>query len=116
MSAETELRALLAGYAPLSALVGTRIAQNAVPAGEALPLVVFAAVHSPTYGIDNTLLADEVTFSVQCWAVDGIAADAVADAAQAAVANWADVTGRETAYSEEMKLDSTVLTILRIAV
>ena len=111
MTAETSLRAILAASSSVTSLVGARIAQNAVPQGEALPLIVFSATHNPHLGIDNTLLADEVTFSVQCWANDGVSADAVADAVQVALAASADVISRETAYNEELKLDCTVLTV-----
>lgn len=111
MSAETTLRALLAASPTLTGLVGQRIAQNAVPQGEALPLIVFAATHAPSYGMDNTLLADDVTFTLQCWAEDGVVADAVADAAAAAIVSAGDVIERETAYNEELKLDGTVLTV-----
>lgn len=111
MSAETALRALLAASPTLTALVGSRIAQNVVPQDEPLPLIVFSATHNPSYGIDNTLLADEVSFSVQCWANDGVSADAVADAVAAALTGTADVLSRETAYNEELKLDCTVLTV-----
>lgn len=110
MSVESTMRALLANDAGVTALVGSRIAQNAVPQGEDFPLVVFASAHNPTFGLDNTLLADDVTFSIQCWAADGVVADEVADAVALALAADADVIGRETAYDEEMKLDCTVLT------
>lgn len=111
MSAETELRALLTADASLTALVGNRIAQNAVPQDEDYPLVVFTSAHAPSLSTFGTVLADEVTFSIQCWAVDSIVADAVADAATAALAARADVLGREAAYEEEMNLHATVLTV-----
>jgi len=112
MSAETEFRALLAANGDLTALVSTRIAQNAVPQGAVFPLVVFTASHSPSYGLDNTLLDDEVTFSVQCWASTAVLADAVADAVDAALAGSAGiVTERASAYDQDMSADCTVLTI-----
>lgn len=116
MSAETSLRALLAASPTLTALVGTRIAQTVVPQGESLPLIVFSATHDPTYGIDNTLLADDVSFSVQCWSDDGVVADQVADEVVAAVNGWADLLGRATAYNEELGLDCTQLTLQRFVV
>lgn len=111
MSAETTFRALLAADGTLAGLVGGRIAQNAVPQGETLPLVVFASSHNPSLSTDGTLLADEVTFVVQCWAADGVQADQVADAVANALALSAAVIGRETAYNDELKLDCTVLTV-----
>lgn len=111
MSAETTFRALLAAHAPLVALVGTAIAQNVAPQG-ALPLVVFAAQHNRSLGLDGTtLLADEVTFSVQCVGNDALQADAVADAVSNAISSRAVVTGREGAFNEELQLDITVMQI-----
>ena len=112
MSAETEFRALLAADAALTALVSTRIAQNGVPQGAVFPLVVFAASHNPSYGLDNTLLDDEVTFSVQCWAATALQADSVADAVDASLAGSAGiVTERASAHDEDMGADCTVLTV-----
>jgi hypothetical protein len=114
MSIETDFRALLAGYAPLSALVGTRIALNAVPEGSVAPLVVFAAEHDRTLGLDNTLLADRCALEVQCWAENATDADAVADAVVAAIATaptaaGAVVTARSTTFDAEVGLDATIL-------
>ena len=102
MSAETSFAALLAGYSPLTALVGTRIAQNAVPQNEPMPLVVFAASHAPTLGLDNTLLADEVSFTVQCWASDAVTAASVATQVQAAIGARAEMVGSSDAYNPEL--------------
>jgi hypothetical protein len=111
MSAETAFRALLAGNAELTALVGSRIAQNVVPQGEALPLIVFTVAHTQSRGIDGTLLADEATFTVQCWGEDSLAADAVADAASTALASTADIIARESAFDSEIDLHATVLSV-----
>lgn len=110
MSAEADFRAVLAAYAPLTALVGTRIAQNAVPQGGALPYVAFTASHAPEYGLDNTLHADLVTFSVECWAESASAADAVADQVQAALLAQGHVcTNAGGTYDPELGLDATAL-------
>lgn len=111
MSAETDFRATLAANAALTALVGSRIAQNSVPQGESLPLVVFSATHAPSHGIDGSLLADEVTFSVQCWSDNSLDADAVADAVTTALSARADVLGRESAFDSEVDLHATVLSV-----
>jgi hypothetical protein len=111
MSAETEFRALLAAYAPLTALVGTRIAQNAVPQAAALPYVAFTASHAPEFGLDNTLLSNVVTFSVECWAETAAAADVVANQVKAALLADARVcTSRSSAFDPDVGLDATVLT------
>lgn len=86
MSVEEEFRALLAAHAPLTALVGTRIAQNEAPEGSAFPLVVFAARHTFTTGLDGTLLAHQAPIDVQCWADTAAQAAVVADAVIAAAA------------------------------
>lgn len=110
MSAQTDFRAALAGYAPLTALVGTRIAQNAVPQGADLPYVAFTAQHTPDLGLDNTLLANGVTFSIECWAQTAAQADAVADQVRAALlAEGVVCTSRSTSYDPEVGLDATVL-------
>ena len=111
MSAEMSFRALLAAAPGVTTLVGSRIAQNSVPQGEALPLIVFTASHNPSRGTDGTLLADEVTFVVQCWADDSLEADAVADAASSALAGTADVLARESAFDAEIDLHATVLSV-----
>jgi len=116
MSIETDFRALLAGYAPLAALVGTRIAENAVPEGSALPLVVFSATHNRTLGLDNSLLADQCSLDVQCWAETAVAAEAVGDAVISAidtapVAAGAVVLARSSTFDAELGLDATVLSV-----
>lgn len=111
MSAETEFRALLAATAGVTSLVGTRIAQNSVPPGSAFPLVVFTSSHNPSYGLDDTLLDDEVTFAVQCWAQTAVGADALADAIDTALGTRAIVTSRASGYDEEIGADATILTI-----
>ena len=116
MSAEADFRALLAGHAGLAALVGTRIAQNAVPRADVLPLVVFVASHVPEHGLDGTLLADQVTFAVQCWGKT--AADAAAVAAQvkaacatAPAAAGCTVTAQRGSFDAEMGLDGEELDV-----
>jgi hypothetical protein len=116
MSAETDFRALLAGYAPLTALVGQDIALNVAPAGAGLPLVVFGGVHQRTLGLNNSLQADQVTLLTQCWADNAAAADAVADAVIAAVATapaaaCAVVTDRASTFDAELGLHATELTV-----
>lgn len=116
MSIEADFQATLSAYAPLTALVGTRIAQNAVST-PGRPLVVFVTSHERTLGLNNALLADECTISVQCWADTAAAADQVADAVQAALATGAAlaasavVVDRSTAYDDELGADGTILTV-----
>ena len=116
MSIETDFRALLAGYAGLTALVGTRIAFNAVPDGSAFPLVVFGASHARSLGINNSLQADQCTLLVMCWAETPVQADAVADQVVAAVATapasaGAVVLERSGAFDAELGLDGVQITV-----
>lgn len=116
MSIEADFRATLAAHAPLTALVGTRIALNAAPEGAVMPLVVFSSSHDRTLGLDNSLLADRAELAVQCWAETAAAAESVADAVTAAVAtapaaSGACVTSRATAFDEETGLDGVALVV-----
>jgi hypothetical protein len=112
MSAEDDFIAVLAGYAPLAALVGTRIAQNAVPQGAALPYVAFTSSHAPEFGLDNTLHADLVTYSVECWADGAAEADAVADQVRAALlAEGVLCTSSGGTFDPEQGLDATALQV-----
>lgn len=111
MSAETEFRALLAGNAGVTALVGSRIYQTAAAKGAALPLVAFSASHAINRGLDNTQLDDEVTFEVQCWATSSAASDAIADAINTACGTTCVVTARASGYDDELDLHATMLTV-----
>jgi hypothetical protein len=111
VSIETTFRALLAANSGLTALVGSRIAQNVVAQGEQLPLVVFTTAHQPSLSSNGQLLATETTFTVQCWADDSVAADAVADAVTTAIGGTADVLARESGFDSELDLHSTVLVV-----
>ena len=116
MSVEDDFRALLAARSQLTALVGARIAQNAVPEGSPVPLVVFAVTHDRTLGLDNALLLDQCAISVQCWADNATEADAVADqvvlaVAGAPTARGACVVDRDATYDADLGLDGTLLTV-----
>ncbi len=116
MSAETEFRALLAGHAGTAALVGAKVAHNAIAVGTPAPYIVFSAAHNPVMGLAAVPLGDAGTFTVQCWGKTAGAAEAVADAAAAAIgtaptARGAAVTARASGYDEETGLDAVVLTV-----
>ena len=116
MSIETDFRATLVAYAPLFALVGQRIAANAVPKGAPFPLVVFSGNHNPTVGLDGSLLALQCNLQVQCWGETAAQADQVADAVAAAVATaprdaGATVVDRNAAFDPDISKDGTTLTV-----
>ncbi len=111
MSAETDFHALLVAHAPLTGLVGSRVALNAVAPGSGMPFVVFACTHVPDFALTGALLIDDVTFTVQCWAESGEQAENVADAVVAALPIAYAITSRVTAFDEDLDLSATVLTI-----
>ena len=114
MSAEADFRAILAGHAPLVALVGNRIAQNVLPQDAATPYVAFTSRHDPTLALDGAVLATAVSFTVQCWAASALQADDVADAVVAALAlapgaRAVGVVSRDTGSDDEVALHATIL-------
>ncbi len=116
MSAETDFRALLAGHTALTAIVGTRIAQDTVPEGSTGAVVVFATRHDPVIDVQGLTVADSVTVTVQCWAETGVIAASVADAVTAAIATApparaAVVLDRSTTFEPELSLDGVLLTV-----
>lgn len=115
MSIETDYRALLAGYAPLATLVGTRIAQSAVADAAGFPCVVFDARLEPIYASD-ALLGYRAQLDTQCWAETSAAAAAVADAVVAAIgtapaANAVRLIDRATTYDAEFGADGVALSV-----
>lgn len=116
MSVETDFRALLAGAAGVTALVGNRIAQDAVPEGATYPLVVFATSHNRLTGLDGVLLTDQCSIAVQCWAIGASDASALGDAVVAAIAtapsaNGVTVLDRSTTFEPDLNLHGVVLTV-----
>lgn len=117
MSAETDLRAALVAESTLTALVGTRVVQNGVAEGTALPYVIFTSQHAFENNLLGQAMLDAVTFTIECWATGALAADAVADAVvlaltnHAPVANAACLTGRASGFDGSLGLDATVLTV-----
>jgi hypothetical protein len=116
MSVETAFRALLAASGAVTALVAGRIAQDAVPNDLSGSLIVFACRHDPTYALDGTVVCDPCSLTVQCWALDPIAASDVADAVTTALATAparaaAQVVDRSTTFDPEIGKDGVVLTV-----
>jgi hypothetical protein len=86
MSAETVLKATLDGAAGVTALVSTRIYPDARPQDDALPAIVYTRDGTefvPT--IHGTIALTRAQLSVLAFGATRAAAEAVADAAQAAV-------------------------------
>jgi hypothetical protein len=123
MSAETDFRAALAAYAPLTSLVGTKICMNAVEQDMTLPYLVFTAQHNPEDGLNSVQHFDQVTFTVECWAATAAAALAVGEATHSAISSFdatstniaAYVTDKTSGYDGTQDLDACVLTVTWIA-
>lgn len=118
MSVASDFRAALAAHAPLTAIVGNRIAQNAVPQGGAYPLVTFVTEEPKERGLDGTLHAAACVITAQCWGKTAESAAAAADAVQAALladatalAHDCTVTSRASAFDPELDLDAEQLQI-----
>jgi hypothetical protein len=87
-----------------------------VPEGSPSPVVVFAATHDRTLGLDNTLLGDQCSIEVQCWGETAAQAEQVADAVIAALpgapaAAGAVCTSRASTFEPEIGLDGVILSV-----
>ena len=113
MSAETDLRAALAGNAGLTALVSTRIVADRMEEGVGRPFVVFARVATENHqSLDGTLLASKAVFEVQCWADTRASAEAVANAVEVVLlADHRPVINRVSGYDSDLDLEATLLTV-----
>ena len=113
MSMESDLRALLAAYAPLTALVSTRIAADRIEQGAGRPFVVFSRTATePVQSLNGTVHANKASFDVQCWADTRTSAEAVADAIQdALVADARAIVARASGYDADLDLEATVISV-----
>lgn len=86
MSAETALYAVLAAYAPLTALVSTRIYPDAIPEDKPLPAVVYSVESAnPEVCLNNSIAATATRFRIVGWGVTRTAASGVGDQIVAAL-------------------------------
>lgn len=86
MSAETVLKATLDGAAGVTALVGTRIYPDIRPQDDALPAIVYTRDSTEyTMTIHSTIALERAQLSIACLAATRAGAEALADAARAAV-------------------------------
>lgn len=113
MSAATDLRAALASYTALVALVADRIAQDFVEPNTARPYLAYTAGELQTErGMGGDVLSTRQPFALQCWADNRLAAVAVADAAEDAIeAAGQRVSSRTTGYDDELDLECEILNI-----
>lgn len=115
MSAEAHYRALLAGHAALTTIVGANIALNSIPEGAVPPLVVFITTQTPNLGLDNTVLDTQISHATQCWGASSTEALAIANAVRGAVATDPDyvVLSQDSVFDEDRGLDGIELTVER---
>jgi hypothetical protein len=108
MSAEADLNTVLLAYGPLTALVGTRIYRELMPADTSFPCCMFERVGTPEklQVVTGAVVARSVRFQVTCYgekAGGARAVSAVAAAVEAAmlsgIGTFIDVTlGDDAAY------------------
>lgn len=113
---EAQVFATLAAHAPLTAVVGTRMAVNAVPEGSGYPCVVYAARVERVATLAGTADENEAQVSFQCWAESPAAARTLADLVRAAVEDTvgtydAIVTSEMTIFDDDLGLDGVQLEV-----
>lgn len=113
MSAETDLRALLAADSAVAALVGTAISADRIEQGTARPFIVFtrtATVREKT--LNGVVVGVLATLSVQCWADTRLKAEEVADAVQTVIeASFNTVANRDAGPDNDLDIEVAVLTV-----
>ncbi len=117
MSVEADLRTDLLAYAPLSALIGTKLAADKVDKAVTRPFIVFVVEREPHHTLDNTLQTTRYEFQFQCWADTRAEAEQVADALEAALAQseavepgGIPVEARTTAHEPDLDLEAVNIT------
>jgi hypothetical protein len=119
MSAETDFVNALLSYAPLTSLVGDRISKHVVEQTAAMPFVVFTSTYEADRALTGAPLGAQSIFTPESWAQTAVAASAVADQVQAALAAWtvahpnsiATVLSRASAYDGELDVNGEILTV-----
>jgi hypothetical protein len=110
----TNLRSVLAGYAPLTSLVGTRIYSDRGEQSTIRPFIAFELNQTEYL---NTLEGNQEvfseTFDIACFGDTRLAADAVADQVMAAVsADKQNVVGRVNDFIPEMDVFVTNIQVV----
>lgn len=113
MSLDTDLRAALAAYPAVTALVGSAIVSDRMEQGTPRPYIVFIRADTQyTKGLDGTIFAERSEFDVQCWADTRASANAVADAITTMLdADQRTILSRTTAYDPDLDLEATLLSV-----
>lgn len=113
MSADTDLRAGLAGNAGIAALVGSRIVADRMEQGVARPFITYSTTSTEyQHTLDGSVMGARIVFDVQVWADTRLSAEAVANAVNAyALANQRPVLSRSSGYDPELDLEASILSI-----
>jgi Protein of unknown function (DUF3168) len=113
MSAEADLRTLLASASAVTSLVGARISADRIAQDAVRPFIVF--VRSATLrerGLDGTLHGSKVTFSIQAWADTRVAALAVIEAVQSVLeSNHHAVVDHAADSDPDLDLEAATLSV-----
>ncbi|MGR8921869.1 MAG: tail completion protein gp17 [Gammaproteobacteria bacterium] len=115
MSAESDIYDDLSGAAAVTALVSTRIYPDVRPQDDALPAIVYLRESTePINTISGSVIGAEVTLAVICIAETRTAAEAVADAAQTALATTGGrpIVDRASDYEDGLDVFSTTIRVV----
>lgn len=109
----TALRALLAGHAPLAALVSTRLHADRAEQKTPKPFLVFSTAQTEVQrGLDGTEFGRMVLFEIQCWGDTRAQVEQVADAVEAALqADHRYIQARSGGYDPELDMEATLITV-----
>ena len=109
MSASDALFALLSQDAEVGAIVGlaasARIYPTAIPVDKDLPAIAYVESAEPITTIHGTVVGEDVTLAIACWATTRTEADALATAVQAALVASGRVWSRRTQGFDEQTGD-----------
>lgn len=114
MSAESDLRDTLVGYAPLVAVVpAARISIDAVTVGAARPYIAFSKQQrADDFGLDNNWLGAQSTIDIQCVGSSRANAIVVADLVRDALRLAGMPSERGSAgYDPENDLEVEIVTV-----
>lgn len=115
MAADTDLVALLKAAAGVTAIVGSganAISPDAIPSDRPLPAIAYTLNVEPISTIHGTVLGEDVSFSIACWAEKRSQADALAIAVQTAlVAAGRPWSARSNAYDDETGSYAATVTV-----
>lgn len=113
MSASTDLRALLLSGAALALLVGTRVFADRAEQKTPRPFAIYTITQTePQYALDNSEHGRLTVFELQCWADTRSVAEALADAAEAALRDdFRVILSRSGGYDAELDLELTSLSV-----